>query len=150
VLGETDSEVAFMLFLRVLRETGRADDLGIGAALAAQLLGKTVRLLEQASGDAGGPKTATLNFIATNGRILAATRHGEQPLFYTLLEGSSRCGRCRIDASTPETDPRVRAHRRRKTVAIASHAVRPTVWIEIPNDRAIAVGRDLSIQQLPI
>jgi glutamine amidotransferase len=44
----------------------------------------------------------------------------------------------------------VRAHRRRKTVVIASHAVRPEGWLEIPNDRAIAVGRDLGIQHLPI
>jgi predicted glutamine amidotransferase len=148
--GDTESEVAFALFLKFLRDTGRTDDVLLEPALAAQLLAKTVRLLEQLSVEAGAPKLATLNFIATNGRMLIATRRGPEPLHYLLLEGSARCDRCGIEIFTPDARPLVRAHRRRRSIAIASHLLDPTGWMQIPDGATIAVGRDLSIQRVPI
>jgi len=148
--GDTESEVAFALFLKFLRDTGRTDDVVLEPALAAQLLAKTVRSLEQLSVEAGAPRVASLNFIATNGRMLIAARHGPNPLHYLLLEGSARCERCGIEISSPDARPLVRAHRRRRSIAIASHLLDSTGWMQIPDGATIAVGRDLSIQRLPI
>jgi len=150
VRGDTDSELVFAFFLKLLRDTGRMDDPLLEPPLAAQLLGRTVRLVEQLSAEAGASKTSELNCIATNGLMLIASRYGSAPLAYALLEGTARCERCGLDASMTDSRPIVRAHRRRKTVAIASHAVRPSSWIEIPEGTAIAVGRDLNVQRLPI
>src|SRR6266849_3704621 len=115
--GDTESEVAFALFLKFLRDTGRTDDVVLEPALAAQLI---------------------------------ATRHGPDPLHYLLLEGSARCERCGIEISSPDARPLVRAHRRRRSIAIASHLLDSTGWMQIPDGATIAVGRDLSIQRLPI
>ena len=82
--------------------------------------------------------------------MLIATRYGSEPLYYALLEGTDRCERCGLDQANPDTQPLVREHRRRRTVAIASNLSRATGWIEIPNGTAIAVDRDLNVQTLPI
>ncbi len=150
VRGDTDSELVFAVFLKLLRDTGRMDDPLLEPALAAQLLGRTVRLVAQLSSDAGASKTPGLNCIATNGWMLISTRYGSAPLAYALLEGTARCERCGLDASMSDSRPIVRAHRRRKTVVIASHPGRSTSWMEIPDGSAIAVGRDLNVQRLPI
>ena len=142
--------MAFALFLKFLRDTGRTDDVALEPALAAQLLAKTVRLLEQLSIEAGASRVASLNFVATNGRMLIASRQGVEPLHYLLLEGSARCERCEITSATADSRPLVRAHRRRRSIAIASHLLDPIGWMQIPNGATIAVGRDLSIQRLPI
>ena len=144
------SEMAFALFLKFLRDTGRTDDVALEPALAAQLLAKTVRRLEQLSIEAGASRVASLNFVATNGRMLIASRQGVEPLHYLLLEGSARCERCEITSATADSRPLVRAHRRRRSIAIASHLLDPIGWMQIPNGATIAVGRDLSIQRLPI
>ncbi len=148
--GDTDSEACFALFLKLLRDSNRTDDIQLEAALAAQLLWKTVRIVEQLSSEAGDSLIATLNFIATNGRMLVATRRGGEKLFYRLLEGSSRCQRCGIEPSFPDARPRVRSHRSRKSIAIASHLRDSTGWFEIQDGSALAVGSDLNIQHLPI
>jgi predicted glutamine amidotransferase len=150
IRGATGGELLFALFLKLLRDAGRIDDPSIDPALTGQLLGRAVRLVEEMSGEAGTPRMAALNCIATNGSLLVATRHGGEPLFYALLEGSAHCERCGIDSSTLETLPVVRAHRRRRTIALASHPTRSSKWIEIPDGATIAIGRDLSLQQLPV
>jgi glutamine amidotransferase len=149
IRGDTGSEVAFALYLKLLRERGN-DDQPIEAPLAAQLLGKTVRLLEQFSKDAGITSRSTLNLVATNGRLLVATRYGSEPLYYALLEGSDRCERCGLDSTTPNTQPLMLEHLRSRTVALTSRVTNPSGWIEIPEGTAIAVGKDLSVQKLPI
>jgi predicted glutamine amidotransferase len=149
VKGDTDSEACFALFLKNLRDTGRTEDRKLEAAIGAQLLGKTVRQIEQLAAEAGSTGKSTLNFLATNGRMLLATRYGEAPLFYTLLEGADRCERCGLDASTPDTQPLLREHRRRKTIAVASET-RGNGWIEVPNGTALAVDGKLNVQTFPI
>lgn len=149
IRGDTDSEAIFALFLKQLRDTGRTEDPHLEGGLAAQLLGKTVRALEQMATESGVTGRSVLSFVATNGRLLAATRYGPEPLYYTLLEGVDRCERCGIGASTPDTQPLVREHRRRRTVVIASHVAK-NGWIELPNGSALAVDRSLNVQTLPI
>ncbi len=148
--GDTDSEAAFVLFLKLLRDTGRTDDRMLEPALAAQLLGKTSAQLQQLSVEAGASHTSDLSFIVTNGRMLLASRLGAQPLYYALVEGSDRCARCGIDGSTPQADWLVRQHRRQRTVVIASHVAKPAGWMELRSGAALAVDRSLTVQQLPL
>jgi glutamine amidotransferase len=149
--GETDSEAAFALFLRLLRDVGRTDDSRLEATTVAHLLGKAARMLEQLSAEAGATRTSTLDFIATNGRVLAACRHGELPLYYALLEGSDRCERCGLSRATAASEPLLRAHLRAKTVAVATRLANPGKrWIELRPGRALAVGKDLSVTEVAI
>jgi len=148
IRGETDSEVAFALFLKRLWETGHADDPRLPAEVAGRLLVETGKHLSQASARAGAALTSTVNLIATNGYILVATRLGGQPLYYTRLEGTDRCEVCGLTPETPETQPGVAAHRRRRSVVVASHLKRPAGWVELAEGTVLTVGADLQVRHL--
>jgi glutamine amidotransferase len=149
IKGATDSEVAFAHFLKLLRDRGRTEDPRLEAEVAGTLLAETARELAHAAAQAGAARTSTLNFVATNGRILVATRSGEAPLYYTRLEGTDRCEVCGIGPTTPETQPAVIAHRRQRVVVVASHVKRPVGWVELPQGTALAVSEDLQVRHLP-
>ena len=87
--------------------------------------------------------------MATNGHLLVATRLGEQPLYYTRLEGTDRCEVCGITPATPETQPGIIAHRRRLTVVVASHVKRTSGWVELAHGTTLAVSEDLQVSHLP-
>lgn len=146
VRGGTDSEVLFAVFLRHLRDVGRTDDPRLEARVAGGLLADTAREVVKRSMEAGIPRASTLNLVATNGFILVACRFGEEPLYYSRLEGGTECAPCGVTASTPETQPAVGAHRRRRTVVVASHLKRPGSWVELPRSTTLAVGPDLQVQ----
>ena len=146
IRGDTPSEAAFALFLKHLRDTGRTDDVQLPAPLAAQAAGQDrLRALEQLSAEAGATGKSTLNFVATNGRLLIATRYGPEPLYYALYEGLEHCERCGKQA-----DGRWLDHRMHRTVAISSSITRPTGWIELPQAVALSVDARLAMQTLPL
>jgi glutamine amidotransferase len=148
VRGSTDSEVLFALFLRHLRDLGRTEDPRLEATVAGRLLADTARTVVKVAVDAGVTRASTLNLVATNGSVLVACRFGEAPLFYSRLEGSAECEVCELTAGTPETQPTVGAHRRRRTVVVASHLKRSTGWVELPQGTTLAVGSDLQVHHL--
>lgn len=146
VRGATDSEVAFALFLKHLRETGHSEDPTLGAEAAARKLADTAREVERAT--AGLARAPALNFVATNGHVLLATRSGALPLYYTRLEGTDRCEMHGMTPTTPDTQPGVIAHRRRLTVVVASHVKRTSGWVELPRGTTLAVSEDLQVRHL--
>ncbi len=148
VRGATDSEVLFALFLRHLRDVGRTDDPRLEARVAAGLLADTAREVVKAAVDASVTRTSTLNLVATNGSVLVACRFGEAPLFYTRLEGSAECEPCELTSGTSETQPAVGAHRRRRTVVVASHLKRSQGWVELAQGTTLVVTPDLQVSHL--
>jgi len=145
IMGDTDSEHAFMVFLKVLKDEGRIDDLDLDAQVAARALARSVKLIETWRREVGEQKPSRLTFAATNGRILVATRRGG-PLHYALLEGIVPCALDGIDLDTPESDPRVRPHRLVKAVALATRlGQHRNGFIEVPEGSALAVGRSLQV-----
>jgi len=148
--GETDGEAAFALFLRHLRDAGRMDDRTLDAISAAKLLGQTVQHLQALASDAGAARTSRLDFITTNQLMLLAARSGDEPLYYRLLEGMDRCERCGITETSGEIDPKVPAHRRVRTVAVATNLVKPAGWMEIHKGTVMAADRNLGIHTVPL
>ncbi|WNG38424.1 class II glutamine amidotransferase [Archangium violaceum] len=148
IRGETDSEVAFALFLKRLWESGHSDDPRLPAEVAGRMLADTARALSKASAQAGAALTSTLNFVATNGYMLVATRLGAQPLYYTRLEGTDRCEVCGISPGMPDTQPGVVAHRRNHSVVVASHLKRPAGWVELTEGTSLAVDLELRVRHL--
>jgi glutamine amidotransferase len=144
-MGETDSEHAFALFLKVLRDAGDADDLDLDPSVAGRALALTIKRIDELCRAAGAQRSSTLGFVATNGRILAATRRGT-PLFYALLEGILPCDREGITASAKETDPRFGPHRRVKAVCFASHLLLANGFIEVPEASVVTVSRTLQVK----
>lgn len=144
IQGETDSEHVFTWFLKLLRDDGRLDSLDLDAAAAGQALGRTVRQIDAWCREVGAQRQSAMNLVATNGRLLVATRRG-RPLHYALLEGIVPCPRDGIDAATPESDPRVRPHRRVKAVCFATLLGSPNGFIEVPEGSVVAVDRTLQV-----
>ena len=137
VVQDTEQEVAFALFLTHLRDAGRTDDPGLDTALAARLLNRTAQRIQQAAAEAGAARTSSFALLATNQRLLLACRSGDQPLSYRPLEGTDRCDHCGLTEKSPE--PRLRAHSRRRAVAVATDLVRPSGWVALGDGEALAV-----------
>ena len=148
IRGETDSEVAFALFLKRLWDTGHADDPRVEPERVGQALADTARALSQASARAGAARTSTVNLLATNGYLLAATRLGSRPLYSTRLEGTDTCEVCGLTPHSPDTLPAVAAHRRRHSVVVATHLKRPAGWVELAEGSTLVVGPDLRVHHL--
>jgi glutamine amidotransferase len=149
IIGDTDSEHAFMWFLKQLRDENHLDELDLDPQLAGRALARTVKQIEAWCREAGVQRPSRLNFVATNGRIMVATRRGG-PLHYALLEGIVPCELDQIAVSTPESDPRVRPHRRVKAVAFANRLRQQNGFIEVPDGSVVAVSRSLQVSVSPI
>ena len=149
VEGDTDSEHAFMWFLKLLKDEGVVDDLDLDARVAGRALARTVRQLETWSREAGEQRPSRLNLVATNGRVMAATRRGG-PLYYALLEGIVPCPLDGITLETPESDPRLRPHRQVKAVCFASRLLAPNGFIEVPEGHVVSVSRSLQVTVAPL
>jgi predicted glutamine amidotransferase len=142
--GDTDSEHAFMLFLKNLRQDNHLDDLDAEARVVGHALAQVVRDLDTWSRESGATKPSTLNFVATNGRVMVACRRG-RPLHYALLEGITPCARCGLGPATPEMEPRVRPHRLVKAVCFATRLLAPNGFLEVPDASVVAVSRSLQV-----
>lgn len=145
--GDTDTEHAFMVFLQHLRAVGSLDDLDLAADVAADALARSVRLIDAWCRDAGAQKPSALNLIATNGRILVATRRG-RPLSYALLEGILPCPLHQLQAG--DGAAHLRPHRQVKAVCFATRVLAPNGFLDVPEASAVAVSRDLRVSVSPI
>lgn len=148
VEGETDTEHAFMVFLKFLRDDGRLDDLDLEADAAGEALARTVRQIDAWCREAGAQKSS-LNFVATNGRIMAATRRG-RPLSYALLEGIVPCALHGVGTGSPDAEAKMRPHRQVKAVCFSSRLLQPNGFLEVPQSSAVAVSRDLRVSVKPL
>jgi glutamine amidotransferase len=144
IQGETDSEHAFTYFLTMLRDSGQLDELDVDPAVVGRCLAQTARQIDAWCREVGAQRPSGLNFIVTDGRVLAATRRA-RPLHYALLEGIMPCTLEGIDASTPESDPRMRPHRKVKAVCFATHLLAPNSFIEVPEGSVVTVSRSLQV-----
>lgn len=148
IKGGSVSEVMFAVFLGRLRSIGRMEDPGLEASVAANLLAQTARSIEQVTAEVGGPAKSQLSLVATNGRLLVASRAGPTPLYYRLLEGEGSCGRCGLAPGGKDSEPLVRDHRRRRSVAIATDPAHASSWLSIADGGALAVDRKLAVHVL--
>lgn len=143
VRGELASEVLFALFLKGLRDLGRTDDARLEPELTAKLLLQSGAVLDRLVREAGATEASGLSMVATNGRMLVAARGGPAPLFYKLLEGSPQCDRCGLDETAADSDSRVPAHRRVRTVFVTTTPVAANGWLSLEQGEALAVDQNL-------
>ncbi|HVP68527.1 MAG TPA: class II glutamine amidotransferase [Anaeromyxobacteraceae bacterium] len=149
VAGDTDSEHVFALFLHYLRDAGALDDLDAPAETVGRALARTVRQVDAWSREAGSQRPSDLALAVTNGRMLAAVRRG-RPMHYALLEGIVPCPLHGIDASTRDSDPRLRPHRQAKAVVLATVLAEPSGFLEVPEGAILTVDRSLRLHIAPM
>ena len=83
--------------------------------------------------------------VASNGRVVVATRRGGQGLSYALLEGRAECVRHELTVKVSDAEPLVRDHRRRRSVVVASGVVAGDGWVALPDGATLAVDRRLCV-----
>lgn len=131
--GETDSERCFALFLT--RLASRADPAGTPSLTDVQwALAATVDEVARITDvDVGHGKRSAMNFLVTEGDLLAAIRR-DRTLFFAAESDES------VPLSErPATGTRVYA------LEIASEELQgPDVWHEVPQDGVIGIDRDLT------
>lgn len=145
VRGPTWEEAAFARFLAELRDIGRIEDAGLDSATAAARLGSCAKAIEQVSGGAGVTTRPGFALVASNGRVVVATRRGAQTLSYALLEGRADCERHELTTRSSDAEPLVRDHRRRRSVVVASGVPAGDGWVALPDGATLAIDRRLSV-----
>jgi hypothetical protein len=140
--ARTLGAAAFALFLKGLRPL-EAVDAEVEAEAAARLLAAVSRGLAERAASEGAAHAARLLLLATDGRVLVATRRGGAPLWFRLLEGSSDCARCQLTASSRGQEALVRAHQQARAVVVATAPVPSAHWLALGDGQALAVGPSL-------
>ena len=141
IRGNTDSEVAFHIFLDVLGRKRPVDASDVRLSEVADALVKTVAILEDATKSAG---PSGMNFIAMNGQIMAGIRLGA-PMSLGTFHGIPDCAVCKLDSKSLNADALAASHRRFTAVVLASEPhLKMSGAIEIPDRSVITVGNDLS------
>lgn len=147
VLGDTDSEILFFLFLSELEKHG---PLGGHHELSTtlQALRRTVQLTRSLCDHRPGRERSLLTFIATNGAVLAATRGGKE------LYWSSYKGRCADRDTCPslayECEHPSQSGKVNHLILSSEPLGGENVWIEMPEDHLIGVDAGMRLHQEPL
>lgn len=140
VLGDTDSEVCFFIFLTELERMGPLTGDPSFAAVAAAL-GVMATRVREASDDSANE--SLLTFLVTNGTTMAAT-HGGKDLFY-----STHKGRCSDRDSCSSLAPQCESPRTSGPVnhfLVSSEPVLgENVWIPVSRGSVVGVDSEMHL-----
>ncbi len=134
---------AFARFLGELRNAGRMEDPALDAVMAGTCLTAAAKAVEQLSAAVGVTARPAFSFIASNGRVIAATARGGSAVSYTLLEGRAECARHELPADARDSQPIVKDHLRRRSVVIASGE--SNGWMKLNDGASLSVDRRLNV-----
>ncbi|MBI2897423.1 MAG: class II glutamine amidotransferase [Deltaproteobacteria bacterium] len=141
ILGTTDSEICFYVFLSLLgRRVDGIHSRGVDIGVASDCM-RTAADRIRAVGQRVGGKPSVLTFIATNGNLMVGYREGRELFFSTYKTRCSERDTCSaFDAERCETE--VPQGKLVKHLVLASEhiAENPNVWR--PVGEATAVGVD--------
>ena len=137
ILGDTDSEVAFYMFLTELSRVTDLHRRGTGVEEVVDALVKTVKRIRDIADTGSGEESSKLTFIATNGHTMAAIR-SEKELFFSTYKT------CCLDRDAcPHLSPECEAPTETGFVnhlIISSEPLQgDNTWIELAEDEAIGV-----------
>ncbi len=137
VRGDTDSELAFHLFLEVLFKEGKLNELD----MPAEKLGEFLRQLAvEVNGLHEGPEKPKMAVIITNGRIMAALSQGVS-IHYSFREGILDC-----NVHEP-TQQNKQTHALFRGIMIGAAMDAPGhQWREIPDGSIIHVSNMLEMK----
>ena len=142
ILGSTDSEVIFHVFLsRLARLVDDIQDLGVGLDRTVQALRQTVEEVTAICGD--GPEHCKLSLIITNGSVLVGYRRHVQ-LYYstykTLCPERASCFAYDQKRCESEVDDGIVKH-----LIVASEVISgANVWKELRDDEYAAVDHGMN------
>ena len=146
--GESAAEAILLTFLSRLRDAGRLDDLDLDAETAARSLAAAVGEAERAF-EQSGQRLPALAAVVSNGRVIGAVRRGH-PLWVGNVDGLAECATHEVGPNSKEMDPKVRAHRVLRAVALLSGAQEnpPDGFREVADGEVLAIPRTLQAQKI--
>jgi hypothetical protein len=139
--------LAFAMFISELHRAGVLDDVLAGHEAYANALHRTVDAIHRLSTEVGAaPSNAS--FVATNGRVVVATRSGV-PLYRKLQEGLEPSPHEPTDASLGEFKRVAEALKRFRAIVLARDVLpgRPG-WTEIPDHTTVYIDRKLNLRSI--
>ncbi|MBW1809719.1 MAG: class II glutamine amidotransferase [Deltaproteobacteria bacterium] len=141
IKGDTDSEIAFHMFLDILFREGKLNDFDLNIETLDSYLKETVTKINEKH---PGPQLPELSIIITNGQIMSAVCQGIA-MHYSLREGILECPQC------DETDQQKHLHGRFKGVMLGADMSDPGhQWREVADSSLLHVSQELElkVQQL--
>ncbi len=142
--GATDSELAFYwLLTRMVRAGMSAEAPCPDLDRLAELLGKAVGELAARCRETESERTARLNFLLTDGRVLLVTRWNNS-LYWVERPGVHDCEICGIPHIQKEGEGDYRA------AVIASEPISHEKWREVPERSIVAVTGRVEVRRFPI
>jgi len=134
IRGQTDSEHIFHLFLAFLHDAGKLEDPNITTDALRSAVRATNAFLDRLTTTAGGGENE-LNMVATNGRIMVATRRG-RPMAMWSVHGMTDCAVCRVPGEGRE-GKRVNHEHLRAVLLLSNGEVAPAPGWEVIPDRSV-------------
>lgn len=142
ILGETDSEVIFFLFLSELQRYGPLAK-RFGAQDVIEALRTTIARVREICDGSDAPGPSYLNLLATNGTTLAATKEGKELFFSTYKTKCSDRDQC------PHLAPECEAPTETGFVNHLLISSEPlsgeNVWIEMKDGEVVGVDFRMSL-----
>jgi glutamine amidotransferase len=144
ILGETDSEVLFFLFLTHLSQYGPlAGRLGLEEVVTA--LRKTTEQVRALCDGPGDDQRSLLTFIVTDGHVMAASRGGKELFFSTYKT------RCSDRESCPNLSPECEAVSQTGFVNHLIFSSEPllgeNIWIEMDEGEVVGVDARMRLMR---
>jgi glutamine amidotransferase len=150
IRGSTDSEHIFHLFLAFLHDGGKLDDPNISVGEARGAMRATVAFVDRLTAGAG-QEASELNLVATNGRILVASRRG-RPMSLIETHGMTDCPVCRQPSDRTERDPKRVPHEHLRSVLLLSDGcvLEGAGWREVPESTVVTVTHAIHTELAPL
>jgi len=145
ILGDTDSETVFFIFLTHLSQLADLHQKDISFDLVADALWETIQKVRSIADAEDQEERSKLTFIVTNGHLMVGVRSGV-PLLYSTFQS-----RCRDRGFCPHLGPECEAPTESgfvKHILIASEQLQgDNTWLEIAEDGFIGVDADMRLHQ---
>jgi glutamine amidotransferase len=136
ILGETDSESLFFLFLTELQRYGPLSH-RYGIDEVVEALGRTVKLAREIADGPDAPNDAFLTFLVTDGSTMAATQGGKELHFSTY---KTRCAdRDNCPSLAPECEAPTQTGFINHFIVSSEPLGEDNVWIELARDDVMGV-----------
>jgi glutamine amidotransferase len=147
ILGETDSEVIFFLFLTQLSKYGLLSS-KIESEDIAKALAETVAIVRDLADSRPGAQPAALTLCVTDGTSLIATRNGRQ-LFYSTYK--SRCADRDVCPSfAAECEAPTKSGMVNHFILSSEPLGGENIWIEVPDGQLVGVDWRMGLLNRPL
>jgi glutamine amidotransferase len=148
ILGDTDSEVLFYLFLTHLSRLVDLHRKGASVEDIVTALGETIAATREVADGDGEDQRSKLTFIVTDGNALVGAR-SNMPLRFSTYK--SRClDRDACPFLSPECEAPTETGKVNHLIVSSEELSGDNIWHELPEDQYVAVDWSMNLSQGPL